>query len=177
MRNPNDAAVSNYYHHVNQMIDDGEIQHISKWDDFFELFMNGHVKHGNIFDHVASWWKYREHPCVLILTYEEMKNDLRRSVEKIANFLECDIGNHDMDGIVKNTTLKAVKQRAMKKYASFILEDKGKTAGKLFRKGKGVHWKEVLSPKQQLRMEESITAQYMAKGIDCYWFQGSMMTS
>ena len=50
--NPNDTAVSFFYHTRKFR------GHIS-WEDYFEMFINGDIADGQIFDHHIEWWKHR----------------------------------------------------------------------------------------------------------------------
>jgi hypothetical protein len=39
-------------------------------------FVRGKIGYGSSFKHVAKWWKPRNDPNVLFLTYEELSRDL-----------------------------------------------------------------------------------------------------
>ncbi|XP_076358496.1 sulfotransferase 1C2-like isoform X1 [Tachypleus tridentatus] len=83
-RNPKDCCVS-FYHHTKMLTEyqftDGT------FEDFFEIFLNGKTDFGDYFDTLLSWYKHRNDPNVLFLTYENMKSDTRGTVFKIAEFL------------------------------------------------------------------------------------------
>ncbi|KAF8764882.1 Sulfotransferase 1C1 like protein [Argiope bruennichi] len=83
-RNPKDCCVSLYHHTKNVSgygFKDGE------FEDFFEFFIKGEVDFGDYFDTTLSWWEHKNDPNVLFLTYEEMKEDVAKSVLKIASFM------------------------------------------------------------------------------------------
>ncbi|KAM7286228.1 putative sulfotransferase [Ixodes scapularis] len=83
-RNPLDVCVS-FYHYTCLMpiykFDGGA------FDDFFELFVTGQTDHGDIIDHLVSWYKHKDDNNVLILTYEDLKRDFRNTVLRLAFFL------------------------------------------------------------------------------------------
>lgn len=58
-----------------------------KFDDFFELFMEGEVDFGDYFDCLMSWYEHRNDQNVLFLTYEQLKKDTKEYVLKIAKFM------------------------------------------------------------------------------------------
>ncbi|XP_013772565.1 amine sulfotransferase-like [Limulus polyphemus] len=83
-RNPRDCCVS-YYHHT-KMLPEYHFEN-GNFDDFFEIFIDGETDWGDYFDHLISWYEHRNDPNVCLLTYEEMKNDTRAAILKIARFL------------------------------------------------------------------------------------------
>lgn len=83
-RNPKDCVVS-FYHHTKNL--QGYKFENGKFDDFFELFMNGKVDFGDYFDTLLSWYEHRNDPNVLFITYEQLKKDTKTYVLKIAEFL------------------------------------------------------------------------------------------
>ncbi|GBN47351.1 Estrogen sulfotransferase, partial [Araneus ventricosus] len=83
-RNPKDCCVSFFHHTVNAL---GYRFADGKFDDYFELFINGEVDYGDYFDTTLSLWKHRNDPNVLFITYEELKEDTIKNVLKIAGFI------------------------------------------------------------------------------------------
>lgn len=89
-RNPYDCCVSFYHHHKFfpfYLFEDGT------FDEFFEQFMSGQVDFGDYFDHLLSWYPHRDEPNVLFMTYEDLKQDTRFWVQKVADFLGSRYGN------------------------------------------------------------------------------------
>ncbi|CAL1268770.1 unnamed protein product [Larinioides sclopetarius] len=83
-RNPKDCCVS-YYHHTQNGI--GYLFADGTFDDFFENFLKGEVGFGDYFETTLSWWKHRNDPNVLFVTYEELKKDTINTTLKIAGFI------------------------------------------------------------------------------------------
>ncbi|GIY63316.1 sulfotransferase 1C4 [Caerostris extrusa] len=82
VRNPWDCCVSYYHHHC---MEPGLI-HLT-FDQYFNLFIKGELGWGDFFDHILSWFKHRNDPNVLFLTYEEMKKNTKKVILQIAKFL------------------------------------------------------------------------------------------
>ncbi|CAL1276717.1 unnamed protein product [Larinioides sclopetarius] len=58
-----------------------------EFDDYFELFMKGEVDFGDYFDCLLSWYEHRNDPNVLFITYEQLKEDTKTYILKIAEFM------------------------------------------------------------------------------------------
>ncbi|KAK8771543.1 hypothetical protein V5799_011176 [Amblyomma americanum] len=86
-RNPYDVCVSFYYHTRNTPAYNF---HNGTFDEFFELFLQGRVDFGDYFQNVLSWYRHRNDANVLSLTYEELKENTREHIVKIAAFIDPD---------------------------------------------------------------------------------------
>lgn len=67
MRNPKDVFVSIYNHRRNMPY----LVEIPTWDEAFKRLITGDSAFGLHFDHVLGWWKQRDDPNILFLTYED----------------------------------------------------------------------------------------------------------
>ncbi|CAN8000568.1 unnamed protein product [Ixodes hexagonus] len=112
-RNPYDCCVSFYNHYKLfplYQFEDGT------FDQFFEQFMRGEVDFGDYFDHLLSWYAHRDEPNVLFMTYEDLKQDTRFWVQKIADFLGHEYGDNlrqdpgAMDKIIAATSVANVRE-------------------------------------------------------------------
>ena len=105
-RNPKDAMVSYYYHHLSgkRLFDFS-----GTWDVFFSLFLTGKICFGSWFEHVLEWWKHKDDPNVLFLKYEDMKKDHPGAVRAIAEFIGCDLKPDVVNKIVKESTIDRMK--------------------------------------------------------------------
>ena len=104
LRNPKDALVS-FYHHVRS---DGQLGAFNgTWGEFFELFKRKMLPWGDFFEVNADWYKFnKDRDNSLILTYEEMKQDHRAHVTKIAKFIGHDLSDRAVDLIVEKSSFK-----------------------------------------------------------------------
>ena len=85
-RNPKDAAVSFYRFMEGWFLEAGAIP----IDDILTQPMYDPSSKYNYWDHAASWLAQRGNPDVLLLTFENMKQDLPGVVQHIAGFLSID---------------------------------------------------------------------------------------
>ncbi|KAK8756377.1 hypothetical protein V5799_000931 [Amblyomma americanum] len=83
-RNPKDVCVSFFYHTKSLTAYDFAD---GKFEDYFEIFMQGANDFGDYFDYMLSWYAHRNDSNVLLLHYEEIKADPRSQVLRLAAFL------------------------------------------------------------------------------------------
>lgn len=88
IRQPKDVCISLYKILTENSAFD--LPHLS-FDVFFEMFINGQTSYINYFDHIRSLWSHKDDDNVLLISYEQMTNDLRGVIEKVARFLNIDL--------------------------------------------------------------------------------------
>lgn len=98
IRNPKDCCVS-LYHYTKK------IAAYRYWEeefgDFFELFLNGEVIYNDYFDHLDSWYAHRNDKQVFFTTYEQLKEDRKSVIQKVAAFL----GKEYVEAIEKDNSI------------------------------------------------------------------------
>ncbi|XP_054710875.1 amine sulfotransferase-like [Uloborus diversus] len=116
-RNPKDACVS-FYHHMKNISGIGVSE---SFDSFFDRFIAGNVDYGDYFDHLLGWYKHRNDPNVLFMTYEEMKKDIKAAILKIASFMDDKLyaeplrsDPEKLENIVKYSSVKHMKESVNK---------------------------------------------------------------
>lgn len=120
MRDPMDVLVSFYHHLVNQSEEDGGYN--GTMHDFCVDFMNGTVLYGKWEDHMEAWLKYYFNgsggtevdgaKTILLLHYEDMKEDLNKEATRLAKFLGVE--DERLEDVV-NTAVSHCTFEAMKK--------------------------------------------------------------
>ncbi|UYV68932.1 SULT1B1 [Cordylochernes scorpioides] len=172
-RNPKDVIVS-YYYFLN-----GILEKPLDLDSASELFLDGKLIYGDYFKDVKLWYEHRDDPNVLLVVYEEMKEDLEKSVMTIAKFLNIEEALKEnpeiMKKIIKYSSVEETK-RVLEADTSLIDKAKGdilkpemipKTAKISFvRKGIVGDWKTHLSREQEERLNERTEKEFA--GIDFY---------
>ncbi|XP_053369325.1 sulfotransferase 6B1-like [Clarias gariepinus] len=139
-RNPKDTLVS-YYHFMNK---NPVLPNAESWDKFFSDFMSGEVGWGSYFDHALAWEKHMDDPNVLIMTYEELKENLLDGVKKVTDFFSFPLTDEQVKVIAEESTFSV-----MQKNPSY-----GKMAPVIFRKGEVGDWKNHFSEAQSKQMDE-----------------------
>ena len=107
MRNPKDALTS-YYHfyRVNGML--GEFPG-SFHDWWSQLVVNNRLCYGDVIDFCKAWWEMKDVEGVLMLQFEELKQDHEGCVRKIAKHLGKDLSDEVIKKIVNETTFVNMK--------------------------------------------------------------------
>ncbi|KAM4770933.1 sulfotransferase 6B1-like [Rhinophrynus dorsalis] len=140
-RNPKDTAVSYYHFYNNNPV----LPTYSSWDIFFQDFMSGNVCWGSYFDHAVAWNKHIDDEGVMIMTFEEMKQDLEGSVKKIAEFLGFQMNQEQAQQIANKGTFKSMKEKAKETHGAF--------ANIVFRKGDVGDWRSYFTEAQSEEMD------------------------
>lgn len=121
IRSPKDTVVS-FYNHTKLLSHCYEYN--GSFDDFFKLFMTGEIEYGNYFDFVLDWLKVmrtqKDNP-ILIIEYEELKQNTLEKIKEIARFLDLNISEEFARQIESITNFSNMKAK--------------RTESKLFRKG------------------------------------------
>ncbi|XP_053565241.1 sulfotransferase 6B1 [Bombina bombina] len=141
LRNPKDTAVSCFHFYKSNPM----LPTIDSWDDFFPYFLSGKVFWGSYFDYAAAWNKRADDKNVLIMIYEEMKEDLVAAVRKISTFFGMSLTEDQVDLIAHRGVFKNMKEKSTGTYGEF--------GQALFRKGDVGDWKNHFSEAQSQAMD------------------------
>ena len=112
LRNPKDMLVSYYnFYRMNKLYNFS-----GSWDDFFKMFKDKKLSHGDYFDVQLSWWKLRDDPRILILKYEDMQRSPEDMTRKVMNHLEISLSDDIVDEIAKKTSFAVMKDNPLLNY-------------------------------------------------------------
>ncbi|XP_019405268.1 PREDICTED: sulfotransferase 6B1-like isoform X2 [Crocodylus porosus] len=140
-RNPKDTAVSFYHFYNNNPV----LPTMNSWDEFFQKFISGEVVWSSYFDHALAWNRHIDDENVLIITYEELKENLYEGVKKIAAFLDFSLPEEKMQSIAENATFQSMSSKSEEKY--------GKFGPIIFRKGVVRDWKTLFTEAQSQEVD------------------------
>ncbi|XP_036167463.1 bile salt sulfotransferase [Myotis myotis] len=137
IRNPRDILVSGYFFWIISKF----VKRPESLEQYFEWFTQGHVAFGSWFDHTRGWMSLRGQENVLIVSYEELKQDTRSVVQKICRFLGKKLEPEELNSLLKHSSFQVMKENKMSNYTllrGWLIEDKN---GSLMRKGISGDWK------------------------------------
>jgi aryl sulfotransferase len=110
-------------------------------------------------EHISGWWKIKDLPNVLFIHYANLKHDLPREIERIAQFLDI----AKPDGQIWQDILSHCSFSYMKDNAEKFAPMGGKVwkggAKTFIHKGVNQRWRDVLSAEEIRRYEEKAVAQ------------------
>jgi Sulfotransferase domain len=138
-RNPKDVAVSYFFF---ERAKSWSGYYGGPWEHWLQAFLEGRVQRGSWFDHVLSWWQYRNNSNLLFLRYENLRLDPRKAIQGIADFLEIPTDDDTLGRIVEKSSFANMRSD------SFSNMHEIKEFDEFFRKGKVHSWREQFSKEQ-----------------------------
>ncbi|KAL1494530.1 hypothetical protein ABEB36_010114 [Hypothenemus hampei] len=145
-RNPKDVAVS-FYHLNRSFRTQGYTGDFAK---YWYYFKNNLQPWTPYWEHIKEGWKLRHEENVLFIFYENMNQNLRCYIEKVATFLGQSYTSDQMDTLEEH--LKFENFRKNKSVNQDIAENLGivlKNEEKFVRKGKNGGWRAYFDPEME----------------------------
>lgn len=156
-RNPKDVCVS-YFHFESGKAWSGGYS--GPWEHWLKLFMEGRVQRGDWFEHVLSWWRYKDAEGVLFLKYEDMKRDFDGQLRKILSYLGCNLSEDVIDKIKTSTSFSRMKDEQFSNHKE-IPQLEG-----FFRKGEIGSWKDQFTVAQSEAFDRLYCARMNGTDLD-----------
>ncbi|XP_038237097.1 LOW QUALITY PROTEIN: sulfotransferase 2B1-like [Dermochelys coriacea] len=165
VRNPKDVCVSLYYYSKMASF----LEFHEDFGEFVEHFSAGKVLLGSCFQHVKGWLGLRDRLNFLFLTYEEMHQDLRGSMERICRFLGKPLEVRSLDRVVENASFQAIKQNKMCNYSLVPENIMDQWISPFLRKGVPGDWKGHFTVAQSQAFDRRYQEQMQDVGIRFSW--------
>ncbi len=150
-RDPRDCCVSFYFHIMNmteQTRASSQVprpesfdEHVTQWLEFAAWYNN-----------VKSWWPYYQHPGVLWLRYQDMKNDLASCVDRIVNFLEWDVSTKQKARALEYSSFEWMKAHDEKFSSQGARKEPVFKPGTFIRQGKVDSYRNLMTDEQEQRI-------------------------
>jgi aryl sulfotransferase len=124
---------------------DGDVKKLwRQWisSGYFEWESDGAPWWGNL-HHTATFWPHRELENVLLVHYADLKADLAGEVRRIAAFLDVKLSDDEVAGVVRESQLDRMRERALEKEDMLGAFFEG-GAKRFFFKGTNGRWRDVL---------------------------------
>ncbi|XP_075833688.1 sulfotransferase 2B1-like isoform X1 [Microtus pennsylvanicus] len=154
-RNPKDTLVSFYHFHRIA----GFMPDPSSFEDFVDEFLEGTGFFGSWFDHVKGWLGLQKDLNLLFVTYEELHQEPRRTIQKLSEFLERPLRPEEEDVILQHCSFSFMSQSNMVNYSLLSNEIMDQRKGKFLRKGVVGDWREHFTPE----LNKKFNAVYQSK--------------
>ncbi|XP_019852689.1 PREDICTED: sulfotransferase 1C2A-like [Amphimedon queenslandica] len=162
MRNPKDVSIS-FHHYFYVVI---KRKNEIKFDDYFEMFVNGNPLYGSWFDHVLQWWEHRDASNILIVRFEEMKKDLHKSIRTISQFMGHNLDESTINAIAEECTFDRMKANPLLNLDTSRFGKKYNKDYTYMRKGVVGDWKNHLSPEQTAKFDAVYHKKIDGSGLD-----------
>jgi len=105
IRDPKDVAISFFHFFEGWMFETGSIA----LNEFVRAFFIPGSRAGRYWEHLLSWWNYRDREDTLLLSFENMKADLPGSVRRVAAFLRLDPTPATLDIATRQASIEFMK--------------------------------------------------------------------
>ncbi|XP_074271911.1 cytosolic sulfotransferase 5-like [Silene latifolia] len=168
-RNPFDTFVSLWFFQTKAMKLMDENFNSPSMEDYFEDFCNGLVPHGPFFEHINGYWdRSLEDPNkVLFLKYEDLKDDPRSHVKRLAEFIGMPFSSEEenegvLDGIIEFCSIKNLKELEVNKNGVL---SKYFEKSSFFRNGNVGDWAQYFTPSMVKKMNELIEQKFVSNGL------------
>ncbi|XP_074003644.1 uncharacterized protein [Numenius arquata] len=149
-RNAKDVAVSFYHFDLMNQFH----PHPGTWAQYLEEFMAGRVAYGSWYDHVKGYWERRKDHPILYLFYEDLKEDLRREIAKVARFLGQELPEAALDAITRHTSFEAMRDNPTTNYSMVPSQFMDQSVSPFMRKGTAGDWKNHFTVAQSERFDQ-----------------------
>ena len=164
IRHPKDVAVS-YFFLYKVLKGIFKLPSQGKCEDFAEMFMEGYVHWGNWVRHVKPFWKMSQMKKyqynILPVFYEDHIEDPKKTVRKLANLIEKQVADEDVEQIVETTSFIKMKERRTSN-----MQDITAYSGPFIRNGKVGDWKNHFSEQQSSKFDKWILSEINDKDDD-----------
>ena len=160
VRDPKDVFVSGY--HFARATFLGRL--MPTVADWLDVYLSPDTPIGSWAAHLASYWRERDKPNVLFLTYERMRSDLSGTVDTIAAFMGVELTADERAAVIERSTfqyMKGIGQKFDSPGAPWA-----KAEGAMMRRGERGSSGELLTAEQQRRIDAYWQAELERLGCD-----------
>ena len=161
VRDPKDVCVSGY-HFMRSMIFGPAMPSVASW---VEMFISPSFAPVSWAAHLQSYWRVRDRPNVLFLTYEQMKRDTPAAIRRIADFLDIELTAAELAEVARRSSFPFMKAEQHKFNPGHVVPW-GAADGYMIRRGVRGGSDELLTGAQRQRVDDEARAQLIALGSD-----------
>ena len=165
VRDPKEVFVSSYY-----FLRDSFFGVEFTPREWLDVYLRDGLVFGSWAEHIATWWPYHDRDNVLVLSFIEMKSNIRAKAQQIANFLDVKLTEVQLEKVLERSSFDYMKANEEKFNPSIIISGKSNKFSTLVRSGKAGASGELLTPDQQTIIDSHFTAEL--KRLDSnfpYW--------
>lgn len=162
IRDPKDVFVSSYFFFVKA----GVLRALMPSGDlWYRLFRSDSFPVGGSWAaNTAGYWAQRHRPNVLVLSFKQMKRDLRGTVLQVAEFLNLHLPDTVLDEVCRKSSFEYMKQ-IDQKFQPWKMAPWGAQAS-MMRKGAQGGSSELLTPQRQRELDAYFMEELKRLGSD-----------
>jgi hypothetical protein len=107
VRDPKDVIVSGY-HFIRSLLLGPLMPSVRHW---VESSLSGDLPSGSWARHLASYWRVRNEPNLLFLTYEDLSADPREVIRQIARFMNVVLDAGQLEAVMRSAAFEEMRRR------------------------------------------------------------------
>ncbi|MCD7467945.1 hypothetical protein HAX54_005653 [Datura stramonium] len=169
-RNPRDTFISLWHFSNNLKLDHTDV---NSMEEMFHLFCKGVAIYGPFWNHVLDYWKQSiEKPNkVLFLMYEEIKDQPKIQLKRLAEFLECPFSIEEencgvVDEILKMCSFQNLSKLEVNTNGKLSSGEENKI---FFRRGEVGDWKNYFTVEMSEKLNHVIQQKFQGSGLRFYY--------
>jgi aryl sulfotransferase len=129
---------------LNARVAGEDVMQMPPWDGDIHGFFAVWLPMLGLLEHVASFWRHRREPNVLLVHYNDLKADLASDMRRVADFLGIAVPDAKWPAVVGRCTFESMQARAPE-IGQFERFFEGGAKSFIF-KGTNGRWRDVLTP-------------------------------
>lgn len=149
VRDPKDVFVSSYHFIAHAML--GKLR--PSLETWLDIYLSDDAFWGPWAEFTASYWPWRDRDNVLFITYEQINSDKPAVIKKLTRFLGVDLNDEELTRVDDLSAYQHMKDNDHK-YHQGVGTPFSPPHSKMIRSGKKGNSGELLSPKQQTRIDD-----------------------
>ena len=118
---------------------------VGTWDEFFQFHKNEQLIYEDFFKYYSGSMKYKDHPNVLFVKYEDLHKDHSGVIKKVAAHIGKELTPEQIQSVVN---LSAFSHMGSDDYNRNRTENLREHISKFFRKGKVGDWQNYFNEEQ-----------------------------
>ncbi len=164
IRDPKEVVVSGYYF-AGAALDALRVEYsLEQW--LVSAIQPTSFLFGDWAAHTASWWGLREQPNVLVMTFNELKQNTADIIRQVAELTNVQLTPKQMANVVERSSFAWMKAHETQFTPPALPQPKGKKRPLMMRSGKSGKSTELLTVEQQAAIDAFFSARLKELGSD-----------